>query len=100
VAPGTLVFENVPEVKIDLETYGGFSVQSVKRSNPSEPRNPRYKGKQLQWDWLFEGNEGEISFKSVGFTLFFRRPAILLAKRQTLTLEERGGISFERKLAT
>jgi hypothetical protein len=94
VAPATLVFTNVHSLRFDIEShYGDLSLQGIERSEPCPARNAEYLTKKTEWLWLFDCNEGEIAFRSLGFSQFTRRPPVLLQAQQ-LTLEERGGISF------
>ena len=94
VAPVTLVFTNVHTLRFDLESHDGdLSLQGIGRSEPCAARNAEFLTKKTEWLWLLDCNEGEIAFRSVGFSQFTRRPPVLLQAQQ-LTLEERGGISF------
>jgi hypothetical protein len=95
IAPATLVFENFYELEFDIESQGGeMSLQGIERSDPRTPRNNSEK--RTEWRWLLEFNEGQITFRSVGFSQFTRRPP-LFVRSQRLTLEQRRGISFERE---
>jgi hypothetical protein len=75
-----------------------LSLQGIARSEPCAARNAEYLAKKTEWLWLLDCNEGEIAFRSVGFSQFTRRPPVLLQAQQ-LTLEERGGISFATNYA-
>jgi hypothetical protein len=98
VAPATLVFSNVYNLKLDIESLAiGFSIQAIKRSDGCSPRNTTEKNKHADWLWLLECHEGDITFRSFGFTKHIRRLPVL-QKIQSLSLEERGGISFARDL--
>lgn len=94
VAPATLVFTNVHSLRFDIESHdGGLSLQGIERSEPCPARNAEYLDKKIEWLWLFDCNEGKIAFRSVGFSQFTRRRAVLLQAQQ-LSLAERGGVSF------
>ena len=94
IAPATLAFENLYNVKFDIGSHdGGMELQGIKRSEASTPRNAV--AKQTEWLWSLDCNEGQISFRSVGFSQFIRRPPVL-TRVQRLTLAQRGGISFYR----
>jgi hypothetical protein len=57
------------------------------------PRNKEILPDSLEYDWTIELQEGEITFRSIGFDLYCRS----LPRRtnmQCLSLEERGGFSF------
>lgn len=71
----------------------------MRRSEPCPPRNAEYIAKKTEWQWLLECNEGEVTFRSVGYSQFTRR-APILTQAQQLTLDERGGISFTTDYAT
>jgi hypothetical protein len=98
VAPATLVFENVYGIKIDIESQGGeMSLQDIKRSDPRAPQNVAKN--QTEWLWLLDFNQGEINFRSVGFSQFTRRSPFF-GRSQRLTQEQRGGVSFGRDFET
>jgi len=97
VAPATLVFENVYDLKFDIESHDGdMSLQGIERSDASTPRNAVTK--QTEWRWLLDFNEGQMTLRSVGYSQFTRRPPVLV-RAQQLTLEQRGGVSFDRDYA-
>jgi hypothetical protein len=95
VAPATLVFTNVHEIRCDLSSGGDLEIDAFTRSNATSPRNADYIPKKTEWVWTLECQEGVISFRSVGFSMHVRRPAVLTGA-QHLPLTERGGFSFER----
>lgn len=96
VAPATLVFTNVHDLKFDIESYNGaLELQGIKRSEPGRPKNAEHISKQTEWLWLLDCIEGNVTFRSVGFSQFTRRSPVLQQALQ-LKLEERGGISFSR----
>ena len=99
LAPATLVFENVYDLKFDIESHDGdLELQGIERGEASTPRNAATIAKQTEWRWLLDFNEGQIVFRSVGFSQFTRRSPVLVPVQQ-FTLEERGGISFDREYA-
>lgn len=99
IAPVTLVYWNVHTLKLDIESHDGdLEIQDIKRSEPCRARNSEYIAKQTEWLWLLECQQGEITFRSVGFSQFTRRSPVFQQK-QKLTLECRGGISFARDYA-
>ena len=73
-----------------------YSWLDVIRGNAVKPRNNEFIQEQIEYDWTIETTAGEITFKSVGYTQFFRGDPILI-KRQSLNLQERGGLSFASK---
>jgi hypothetical protein len=94
VAPCTLVFLNVYDLRLETAPYGGpaLSVDDVRRTDPRRPKN--FIGRELEWLWTLECHHGEISFRSVGFTQYVRRAPVCI-QTQSIELGERGGISFE-----
>jgi hypothetical protein len=100
VAPVTLIFRNVHSLRFDIESHdGSLSLQGVSRSEPGLARNAEYLRNPLEMSWFLDCNEGEISFRSIGFSQFTRYPPVLSHTPQ-LTVEERGGISFATDYAT
>ena len=96
VAPVTLVFENVCDFNVDIEYNLDVTIEEIQRSNPSKPKNSDYIKKDTQWDWIIETRNGEISFKSVGYTQYTRKYPIY-KKTQFLDFGERGGYSFDEQ---
>jgi hypothetical protein len=88
IAPATLVFENVSDVRIEI-TNRYLTLQDIQRSD--EQTTP---SGLAQWLWTLNGNEGTISLRSTGFVQYFRRVPICTASQQ-LPLAQRG-ISVER----
>src|SRR5690554_2765054 len=94
VAPVTMVFENAFDVKIDIESQQGLiEVADLHMENPELTPN----GKFTSHTHRFECQEGEITVKATGFKMYVRRKPKLI-QGQSFDLEERGGISFGRKL--
>jgi hypothetical protein len=92
IAPATLVFHNVSEVKCDF--FGpcatSLTLQAIKRSD--EQQTPSGMSK---WLWTLDGNEGTIHFFATGYTQYFRRSPSFQTS-QELSFETRGGISFDQ----
>ena len=90
VAPVTMVFREIYDLKIALESArGGIEIADFTRSAPlregeAGPAHRTYR---------FDCQEGEITLRSLGFQMFVRS-APRHIEAQSLTLEERGGISF------
>lgn len=95
VAPATLVFENVYDLKIDLEPVAGIELQDIRRADPKIPANAEYIGRNQEWRWTIEAHDGEITFGAIGFHQYFRR-APSFGSVQVLPLDARGGFSFDR----
>lgn len=95
VAPATLVFENVSELRIDLEPHSGIELQDIQRAESRKPRNADHINHDTEWHWMLDTIAGEISFRSVGYKQYIRR-APILTKHQALEMDVRGGLSFYR----
>jgi hypothetical protein len=95
VAPATLVFENVMDFKLEMDTISPtFDILSLKRSDETLSPN----GRLRLWRWEIDGVGGNIGFQSSGYTQYFRRRPLHIAS-QVLTYDERGGLTFDRKLS-
>jgi len=93
MSPCTLVFENVCNIKFELDSTEGCIITDITRENPQRPKNAEYIKRELEYDWCIELVSGEIFFNSAGYTQYVRQQPKLISK-QKLELESRGGISF------
>lgn len=93
ISPATLVFDNVYDLNIELSSTLGTTIEVVRRINPNKPRNSDYIGKDTEWEWIIETINGQINFKSVGYTLYVRKKPIY-NMAQEINFTERGGYSF------
>ncbi|GHO48403.1 hypothetical protein KSX_65660 [Ktedonospora formicarum] len=91
VAPATLVFHDVSEVKCDFSwpCATHLTLQGIDRSD--ERQTP---SGLSEWLWTLDGNEGTMHFFATGYTQCFRKAPSFQAL-QKLPLEKRGGISFD-----
>jgi hypothetical protein len=96
VAPVTLIFENIWDLKINIDSNGGLEIDDIHRSNPNLPKNADFVNNRTEYDWIIETQQGEITFKSIGFKQYTKQKPILLSS-QEIELEKRGGISFSTK---
>ena len=96
VAPASLVYENVSDLKIDIDvgSYQEITLQGIERSNPRVSN-----GVITVWDWLLESHQGSVSFIATGFKQYIRS-APMLGKMQSLEINQRGGFSFSRDVPT
>ena len=94
-APATLVFDNVTELRIELEPFPGFELNSIERRDPQAPDGREDMPSSVHWLWVLDFFNGRITFRATGFTQYFRREPVLNTT-QYLTLEERGGLSLQR----
>jgi hypothetical protein len=93
VSPVTMIFENAHTVKYDIESaQGTIEVADLHRENP----RPTPNGKLEERTYRFECQEGEISLKATDFQMIVRRSPALLGVH-SLNLEQREGVSFDRK---
>jgi hypothetical protein len=95
VAPCTLVFENVFDLRIELEPYPEVSVADLTRADPGVPRNADVIGRAADWLWKLECHQGVITFRAAGYTQYVR--ATPMHGEQSLTHAERGGVAFDRR---
>jgi hypothetical protein len=98
ISPATLVFRNVYDFRAEIGASLGLQLQSIERGKERQPRNVAYINDKKEWEWTLDANEGQISFYSTGFIQFTRSIPRHWKKAQSLTLEERGGVSFERPI--
>lgn len=93
VAPATMVFEDAFDILIDIGSrQGGIEVAELHREEP----RPTPDGALIDHLYRFECQEGEIALRATGYRLYVRS-APRLIERQRLSLDERGGISVERR---
>lgn len=92
VSPATLIFTNVYELSCDIPSMD-ILIDSIERANPVKPKNAAYIDDQLEYDWIITTSNGNISFKAVGYVQYLRQEPIE-TNNQSLSLLERGGISF------
>lgn len=96
VAPCTLIFKEVYELRIDVDQQGNtfelFDFDSITMSSKKELDNGC-----TVYEWLLGLHIGEMQFKSLGFNQIVRK-APIYTNSQVLSLEERGGISFSKQI--
>ena len=89
-----MVFEDVYEVKLDIESQQGeIEISDLHMENPCKTKNGNY----TEHTFRFECREGEISLSATGFKMQVRKNPVL-QQGQSLELKERGGVNFGRKL--
>ena len=95
VAPCTLIFKEVYELRIDIDQQGNtlelFDFHNISLLTKEELNNGA-----IIYEWLLELHVGEIQFKSLGFEQMVRKTPIC-TNGQVLSLEERGGVSFSKQ---
>lgn len=92
IAPATLTFENVRDLRLDLDSFGGLTILNVTRED-EKPTREGFEGPAADWRWTLDCLEGVIQFRATGFRQKLRRPPVH-SRTQRLPLSERGGISF------
>ncbi len=94
VSPVTLVFENIHSVQIDIKSSQG-NIEILELLMEELQLTPN--GKFTEHNFRFECEEGFISLNATNFKMYVRQKPKLL-ERQCLTIDERCGISFSKKL--
>jgi hypothetical protein len=97
IAPATLIFRNVWNLVFDIDTNLALDIDGVSMQNPHYPKNKDYITDENEYDWNMVLQQGEISFSSIGFELYIRKPPEI-RQEQSLRLKERGGISFSKEI--
>lgn len=92
IAPATLVFQQVWDMKMNYDASLGFQLLEIQRG---EERACPHAPSRQEWHWMLEGVEGHISFWAGGYTQHTRRHP-QHHERQSLSLVQRGGFSFDR----
>lgn len=100
VAPCTLVFENVYDLKFDIEISSPFELEiaDITRDSPQKPINAEFIKRETEFSWNIETQQGNITFKAIGYKQYVRKLPVFQESQQ-IDSEKRGGISLERKHA-
>lgn len=98
VSPVTIVFKNVYDIEMDIDSNTQLIMDDIIKSNPRTPKNTDHlPANTLEYDWYFDLIVGgEIRFKSIGMTMYKRKESIKQSG-QTLTLDKRGGFSLSKE---
>ena len=89
VAPATLVFPDAWDVRLDIDLQARAFVLQL----DAITREPGPFGRST---WTLDGHEFTITVTSEGFHQYLRRPP-LRTTSQSLSVAERGGISFDER---
>jgi hypothetical protein len=92
VAPCTLAFNNIYDLKFKIESSEGLEIESIERLDSKESQN----NMGTEWLWKINCHEGCISMRSIGFEQYVRRDPMLI-QDQILDLDVRGGYCLETK---
>lgn len=98
VSPVTMVFKNVYDIKLDINSDTQLIMDDIIKSNPRTPKNiDSLPINTLEYDWYFDLIVGgEIRFKSIGM-MIYQRKELSIQRSQTLTLSQRGGFSLSKE---
>ena len=92
VCPVTMVFANVSNVVMNIESQqGAIEVSDLSRKHLGLTPN----GKFEEYLFTFECQEGQLSLKASGYKMYVRQAPILQVQ-QHLEFATRGGVSFGR----
>ena len=95
VAPCTLIFKEVYDVKIKID-YRGGAFDLLEISDLTLVSKHEQETGVVIYEWQMGLQEGDIRFKSLGFDQIVRK-APVYTNSQVLILEERGGVSFSKQ---
>lgn len=93
VAPCTLIFKECYDLRINLDTQT-YGVDLLEVSDLLLTNTITQKNDVFEYDWTIDLHVGQITLKSSGFEQFVRKHPIYI-DGQVLSLEQRGGISFD-----
>jgi hypothetical protein len=96
ISPATLIFHNIGDFRAELDGPIGLEISDLRRKDPHPPKNAEFISLKTEWTWTIELVRGEINFPAAGFTQYTRRKPIRNITGQCFSLQERGGISFDR----
>lgn len=96
VAPSTLVFENVYDLKFDIKSSlgGGLEIDYIERTEPKIIEAGDLTGK-TDWLWTIGTHQGEISLRSTSYKQYIRRNPSF-GESQIVEADVRGEVSFYR----
>lgn len=96
VAPATLVFKSVYDVRFDFELdfAEGLEISDIKRTD-NRPVNSDNPLAGQDWRWNIETHQGDITLRATSYEQFIRLlPSF--GRQQTVESARRGGVSFFR----
>lgn len=93
IAPCTLVFKGCYDLRINLDT-NSYAVDLLEIDDLLLNNTTELKNNFLEYDWTIDLQLGEINLKSSGFEQIVRKQPMYI-DGQVLSLEQRGGISFD-----
>jgi len=96
VSPCTLIFENVSELEVDLAPYLDRAIEDISRGENLTPRNAAAIGRTVEWRWALATTGGTIRMRAAGYRQYVRM-APRHSESQTISLSDRGGVSFSQR---
>jgi hypothetical protein len=95
VAPATLIFEYVYDLKFDIGNLdGGLEIDFIERTEPKILENCDFAGK-TDWLWTIVTHQGEINLRALGYKQYIRKKPVF-GQSQAIETEARGEVSFYR----
>lgn len=94
VAPCTLIFKECFDLHIDLNTDGSC-LELMEITDLYLKSKVEQETNKFVYEWTIELQQGQICLKSYGLEQIIRKYPKHV-KGQVLTLDERGGVNFER----
>lgn len=96
IAPATLVFHGVVRLQGSVGFNQGMMEFPTILDITQRATEPPELRALHEWIYRIEFDNGELTFHAIGFSQFFRRKPVFRTDSQHLSLQERGGISFDR----
>ena len=94
LSPSTLIFENVWDFQLNLESNLSITIDEFKILSKSKPKNIDYLcNVQHEYLVLLDCFEGAIQFRTIGGKLFKRKPCCI-NMNASLSIKDRGGFSL------
>jgi hypothetical protein len=95
IAPCTLVFENIYQLKLDLEISAVHhrKIDNISMEDSQRAKSAANVEQMIKYDWVIETLQGEITFEASGYKQYVRKQPLLM-NNDELDMETRGGVSF------
>lgn len=96
IAPASLIFENVCELDIKLDSNLEIDINDIRRIEEREYTNKESKKAYKEWKWIIDTLQGSINFRAEGFSMYVRqKPKVVNSlNSKNNGLFKRAGISF------
>ena len=96
IVPATFLFENAWDIEINVSMNDALIIDRIERSNPKLKNIDYFPENTVEYDWKIEFLQGEITFKSIGLSIYQRKKGII-QQSQSLTIDQRNGISLRKE---